>query len=126
MAATICLDFLMFRDNTPIPVPFKLAGFNFTMVAGGMKPFVNESGGGKGLQFPDQGMKIKLPAPASGVRLKLGQFATPINITLSGPGLTVVTAVTNWPNAYKTKTFNLKKGRAALVVLTGGNNEGIL
>ena len=126
MATTICLDFLMFPDNTPMPTPFTLASFNFSKVGAGMDCFVNVSGGDKGLQFPDQGIKIKLPAPSTKISLKIGQFSQPIKISLvSAAGVLVGSAVINAPNKYTTKNF-LLRGKADSVVLTGGNNEGIL
>lgn len=126
MATTICLDFLMFPDNTPMPLPFTLAGFSFAFFSIGSPPFVNESGGDKGLQFPDQGIKIKLPVPSTKVRVKIGQFSSPVTITVSSAtGATLASDVTNTPNAYVIKNFRLKR-KAALVTLTGGNNEGIL
>ncbi len=126
MATTICLDFQLFPDNTPMPVPFTLAGFEFAKVSVGMDLFVNESGGGKGLQFPDQGVKIKLPAPSARIGLTIGQFSGTINILLAdSTGATVGTGLVNSPGLYTIRNFTLRK-KAALVVLTGGGNEGIL
>ena len=126
MPTTICLDFLLFPDNTPMPLPFTLANFRFSAVAGGMTPFVNVSGAGKGLQFADQGIKIKLPFPSSKVSVNIGQFAQPIAIrVLSATGAMLANATTNTPNTYTTKTFVLRT-KAATVILKGGNNEGIL
>ena len=123
---TICLDFQMFPDDTPMPLPFPLAGFNFAFFSGGVQAFVNESGAGKGLQFPDQGLKVKLPLPVTRLSLTVGQFSTPISIRLSNPnGGTVATATTAVQNTYATFSFQLRR-RASLVTLIGGNNEGLL
>ena len=126
MANTICLDFQMFPVKTKMSLPFNLAGFNFDKVGGGLQPFISQTKGVKGLQFSDKGISIGLAQPASSVRLNLGEFATPITITISGPGMKPITAVTNWQNTFNTQTFTIKLGRANVVVLTKGNNEGIL
>lgn len=126
MPTTLCLDFLMFPDNTPMPLPFTLAGFQFAFFSTGVQAFVNESGGGKGLQFPDQGLKVLLPLPVTRLSLTLGQFAGPIQITLSNSaGATAATGATAAPNAYSNHPFVLRR-RASLVTLRGGTNEGIL
>jgi len=123
---TICLDFQMFPDDTPMPLPFTLAGFNFAFFSGCVQAFVNESGAGKGLQFPDQGLKVKLPLPVTRLSLTVGQFSTPISIRLSNPnGGTVATATTAVQNTYATFSFQLRR-RASLVTIIGGNNEGVL
>ncbi len=123
---TICLDFQMFPDDTPMPLPFTLAGFNFAFFSGGVQAFVNESGAGKGLQFPDEGLKLKLPLPVTRLSLTVGQFSTPISIRLSNPnGGTVATATTAVHNTFTTFPFQLRR-RASLVTLIGGNNEGLL
>jgi hypothetical protein len=116
----------MFPDDTPMPLPFTLAGFDFAFFSGGAQAFVNESGAGKGLQFPDQGLKVKLPLPVTRLSLTVGQFSTPISIRLSNPnGGTVATATTAVQNTYATVSFQLRR-RASLVTLIGGNNEGVL
>lgn len=126
MSTSLCLDFLMFPDNTPMPLPFTLASFQFAFFSTGMQAFVNESGGGKGLQFPDQGLKVLLPLPVTRLNLTLGQFASPIQITLSNSlGATVATANTNSPSAYSNYPFALRR-KVSLVTLRGGGNEGIL
>jgi hypothetical protein len=126
MATTVCLDFLMFPDNTPMPLPFTLVSFKFSAVAGGMTPFVNVSGGGKGLQFADQGIKVKLPFPSSKVSVNVGQFAQPISVrVLSATGAILASTVITAPNTYTTKTFATRT-KAVTVILRGGNNEGIL
>jgi hypothetical protein len=101
----------MFPDDTPMPLPFTLAGFNFAFFSGGVQAFVNESGAGRGLQFPDEGLKVKLPLPVTRLSLTVGQFSTPISIRLSNQnGGTVATATT----AVKTPTqrflFNCDEG----------------
>ena len=126
MPTTVCLDFQLFPDNPPLPLPFTLAGFQFAFFSAGVQPFVNESGVGKGLQFPDQGLKVLLPLPVTRLRLTLGQFASPIQITFSNTiGATVATASTTTPNAFSTLPFALRR-KASLVTLRGGTNEGIL
>ena len=123
---TICLDFQMFPDDTPMPLPFTLAGFNFAFYSGGVQAFVNESGAGRGLQFPDQGLKVKLPLPVAKLRLTVGQFSTPITIQLSNPnGGIVAYTTTAGQNTYTTYPFQLRR-RASLITLIGGNNEGVL
>ncbi len=126
MPTTLCLDFLLFPDDTPMPLPFTLAGFQFAFYSAGPQAFVNESGGGKGLQFPDQGLKVFLPMPVTRLSLTLGEFASPIQITLSNSrGATVATATTATPNAYSNHPFVLRR-QVSLVTLSGGTNEGIL
>ena len=126
MPTTLCLDFLMFPDNTPMPLPFALAGFQFAFFSGGPQAFINESGGGKGLQFPDQGLKILLPLPVTKLSLTLGEFASPIQIELSNrAGARIATRATAAPNAYTNFPFLLRR-RVTLVTLRGGTHEGIL
>jgi hypothetical protein len=126
MPTTLCLDFLMFPDDTPMHLPFTLAGFQFAFFSTGVQAFVNESGGGKGLQSPDQGLKVLLPLPVTRLSLTLGEFASPIQITLSNSlGATGATATTASPNAYSTQPFALRR-KVSLVTLRGGTNEGVL
>jgi hypothetical protein len=123
---TICLDFQMFPDDTLMPLPFTLAGFSFAFYSGGAQTFVNESGAGKGLQFPDEGLKVKLPLPVTKLSITVAQFSTPVSIRLSNPnGGTVATATTAVQNTFTTFPFQLRR-RISLVTLIGGNNEGVL
>lgn len=109
-----------------MPLPFTLAGFNFAFYSGGVQAFVNESGAGRGLQFPDQGLKVKLPLPLTKLRLTFGQFSTPITIQLINPnGGIVASTTTAGQNAYTTYPFQLRR-RSSLIALIGGNNEGVL
>src|SRR2546422_1679655 len=67
----LCADFTLFPDNHVLGPKFALAGFAFTQLGGNPPLFVNVSGGGKGLQFPKQGMKVELPASVPVVELDL-------------------------------------------------------
>jgi hypothetical protein len=122
MPIQLCVDFLMFPDNHTFPSPsFSFGGFKFA----GSGMFVNVTGGSRGLQFLNSGIKIMLPAPAVKVRLKIGQFATPIGVKVIVGGVTIASSI-NQPNAYSVHTFGPWKKRATMVGLAGGNNEGIV
>jgi hypothetical protein len=132
MATRICLDFSLFPDNTQMPQGnFTLAGFSFTMVNAGSQAFVNLAGNVLGLQFPDAGIKLKLPVPSTRISMKIGQYASPIKVEVfkaqgspTSPAL-LATRVTNSPNAVTSFNFTFRQ-KASIVVLSGGNNEGML
>lgn len=132
MATRICLDFSLFPDNTQMPAgPFVIAGFRFSMVAPGTQAFVNRSGSVIGLQFPDSGIKFKLPVPSTRISLKIGQFASPVKVQVfkaqGSPGspALLATRMTGSSNAVTAFNFAFRQ-RASLVVLSSGNNEGLL
>jgi hypothetical protein len=131
MATKVCLDFSLFPDDAPMPAGnFTLAGFSFALVGAGSQAFVNESGNIKGLQFPNDGIKFKLPVQSTKLTLKIGQFASPVTVEVrrgQGPSSTAILAnrVTNSPNSVTTFNFRFRH-KAHMVILTGGNNEGLL
>ena len=104
-----------------------MGGFTFSKLAGGTDPIVKVDAGETGLQFPNNGLRIKLPVPSTQVVLRLGQFSHPFSIYLKATnGTTVVPPVVfNKPNGYATKAFKLKR-KVAVIELRGGNNEGVV
>ena len=70
-------DFRSFADNTNMGSSFELDGFKFD--AHGIDMIVNESGGGRGLQYPS-GLKIWPPMPVEKVRMRVGTFNGPTTI----------------------------------------------
>lgn len=122
----LCADFAPFPDNTVLGPSFSLAGYKFTQPAGSTPlMFVNITGSERGLQFPHQGVRIKLPAPVKKVSLRLGAFASPVDIIArSKTGAVVYTSTLNTLNTYV--NINISAPNIATLVLRKGNNEGIL
>jgi hypothetical protein len=122
----LCVDFLTYRRGHKFSnIPFNIGGFVFD----GPKLIVTLTSGTQGLRFSDYGIKIQLPGGAVKIRLKIGQFATPIGVKVSGVrGVGLASAVVNQPNTYSVHTFGpfTSPRRATAVTLGGGNNEGII
>src|SRR4051794_39378331 len=80
MSFTLCAEFSIFPDNSPLGPSFTFAAMDFQDVVGGATSFVNETSGERGLQFPDAGLEVDLPLEARWVRMRVGQFNTPYTI----------------------------------------------
>jgi len=128
---SVCFNFpaALFPNGFKPQMPFSLASWYFGLVSttgGGMPPFISQQGTGRGLQFPDQGIKIKLPAPSLRVSVSVGVFSQPVKVELlSGRGTVIASMTTSVSNGYQTRVFRVRR-KVTWVVLTGGNNEGIL
>ena len=123
--ALILVDFRLFPDNHPMPHNFTHGGLGFeNIVAAGPALVVKPVPGDKGLEFPDSGLGVRLPAPTSGIYLRAGGFANPVTLTArdaSGtvvqnhpilPANTIVTVLVPGPDVME-------------IDLVGGDNEGI-
>ena len=77
---TNCADFRSYPDNTPMGSSFELEGFKFD--AHEVEMIVNESGDGRGLQFPS-GLKIWPPSPVDNISLRVGTFNGAVTIVAS-------------------------------------------
>jgi hypothetical protein len=126
----ICADFVLFPNGQQFPAPFTLAGFRFGPLGGAGAPqlAVVSSGTGKGLQFPQAGLKVTLPAPVPKVDLKLGTFAGPVKVaSLDDGGQVIHTVTVSGTNMFQAVTVSAPQGkRIAALHLTGGGNEGNL
>jgi hypothetical protein len=121
----LCVDFHLFPDNTQLGPAFSLAGFDFLQPANALIMFVNQTGGEKGLQFPDEGMEVTLPLLVTSVRLRLGTFAGPVDIAaLDSAGTVVSQKTVPGLNAYT--NVRMFGPEIATLRFKGGGNEGIL
>jgi hypothetical protein len=135
MPFTICVDFLAFPDNHPMPPSFFLPGrpgykFDYLRPGPGVRvPFVNMTGAAPraelALQFPKEGVKILFPAPTTNVTMRIGCFSASIDVEFIGTGGAVVLSTAVTAKLFTNKNFLLRR-RAMLVTLKGGNNEGAL
>src|SRR5215210_3440104 len=122
-----CIDFSAFPDNTVLGPAFSLAGFQFTQNAAGSNMFVNVTAGAKGLQFPKQGMKVKLPFKVGNVTMRVGDFAGPFDVVArNGQGNQVAARTVNFHNAYGNISMSSAADDIAVLEFTKGGNEGIL
>jgi hypothetical protein len=124
----LCADFALFPDNHRLPSPFALAGYTFKKLAGGPDLFVNASGGGKGLQFPDPGMRVTLPAPVAVAEVKLGVFGRDVTVTArDAAGAVVQTTTVPHAATFQSVTISAPAPkRISALDFTGGSNEGNL
>ncbi len=76
---SICADFSVFADDTPMKDDFIFV-FQFHNVVSGNKLFINASGGELGLQFHKDGVDVTLPAPVASVLLRVGTFAGDVGL----------------------------------------------
>ncbi len=119
---TLQAEFSPFPDNTVLGPSFTLAAFKFTDI-GGTPSFVNISGPVKGLQFPNAGVKVKLPVVSSRVAITAAAFAGPFSIIAKdAAGATLVTRVVPGDNA--SHAIALASAGIARVDFIGGGNEG--
>jgi hypothetical protein len=123
----LCIDFSPFPDNTILGPSFSLAGFAFNQNPGGPDMFVNVTGPEKGLQFPNQGMQVKLPFKVRAVTMRVGDFGGPFDIAArDSQGNQVATRTVNFHNAYGNISMSSTSGDIATLEFTKGTNEGIL
>jgi hypothetical protein len=132
---TLCIDFALFPDNTPIPSGSVLGGFTFTAITppppSPQALFVNQTAGEKGLQFRESGMVVKVPSiplPVRKVSYRLGAFAGPVKVEALGPtGGVVFSASITAVNVYANHIITVNRPkRIARLRFTGGHGEGIL
>ena len=121
----ISIDFDAYPDNHQLGPQFTLASTTFRDL-GAPPSIVNVTAGDKGLQFPDAGLEISLPAPARWVRFETGQFNAPFTIEgYSATGQLVSAVAVTAPNTFSTQ---LIAGADPVVNLrlVGGGNEGMI
>jgi len=123
-AALICVDFSLFPDDTPLPGNFSLGGFVFQDKASPSGLFVNETNGRKGLQFSPQGVEVTLPSPVATVDLEVGAFGRIEVAAVDSSGATVRKQTVPGSDAFV--KLKLSAPDIASLVVTGGNNEGML
>lgn len=117
-------EFSLFPDNTVLGPTFTLSSFRFTDL-GGSPSFVNVSGAVKGLQFPNAGVRLKLPAVTNRVTLRVAAFASDFNIVArNSAGVNILSRVVVGDNAPHTLTL-IRPGMARLEFI-GGQNEGVI
>lgn len=121
----LCVDFHLFPDNTQLGPAFSLSGFDFIQPPNSMIMFVNQTGSEKGLQFPDEGMEVTLPLLVTSVRMRLGTFAGPVDISaLDSAGAVVSKKTIPGLNSYI--NVRMFAPEIASLQFKGGGNEGIL
>lgn len=119
-----CASFELFPDNTEFGSSFALAGYIFRELGAGSSLFVNESGNGKGLQFPPDGVEVTLPVVVSSVEFKAAAFAGPVFATAvdsAGKPLRQVTVTRG-----EFQQFRVSAPGIAALKFTEGGNEGIV
>lgn len=121
----ICVDFSRFPDNTPLGPTYTQAGFTFTQLGPAPIMFANATAGQIGLQFPDAGLEIRLPAPTRRVTMFFGTFGGPVTLETRNGAALVSTQVINTANTYKNIVVSTLTPFTRLV-FRGGNNEAIL
>jgi hypothetical protein len=123
----ICSDFTLFPDDHKFPDTFTYSAFKFKKLGGTLPLFVNESGGGKGLQFPKDGVEIVLPTPVEAVDLNVGTFAGKVEIeSLDSGGKTIESKSLPQMNKFAPITITASGKKIATVRLRLGGNEGSL
>jgi hypothetical protein len=128
--ALTCVDFGPVPDDTHYGSSFVRARFSFKLLPGASPRqdlFVNATGGGKGLQFPNGGMDVRLPAPATKVAMRVGVWGPPFTIkAYNTRGSVVGSAVASKRNAYG--NLDIVSTRRDIVGLefVGGGDDGIL
>lgn len=121
----IVVDFRLFPDNHVLPVSFSLAGQRFESIDSTANPFVNDKAGDRGLQFFNQGLRIKLSHPVNGLLLSAGGFASPVNVTAFDASGTAVWNQSLLPPNQFIRVDIKAQGIVALELVDGGG-EGIL
>lgn len=121
---TLLVEFSLFPDNTVLGPSFALSGYTFRDI-GGSPSFVNVSGAVKGLQFPNAGVRVRLPAVTDRVTVRAAAFAGPFDINAkNAAGATVATRVIPGDNA--PHTVVLSGTAITRLEFIGGNNEGVI
>lgn len=120
----LLLSFAFLPDNTPLPVSFQVGGFALNALSATPTPLVNETGGEKGYQFPNQGVEVSLPATVSVVDIRACSFAQPVKVeALEHGGF-----VTDFADIASNSCTDLKLHGTKINELrfTGGGNEGLI
>lgn len=121
---TLLADFTIFGEDFRFGSPFTLSGFTFTDL-GPPASFINTSGAVKGLQFPNAGEKVRLPAVTGRVTINVAAFAGPITlIGRNTRGREIVRRIVPGDNA--PHTIVLTMPGVARVDFMGGDNEGVI
>ncbi len=121
---TLPVEFSLFNDNDVLGPSFSLAAYTFTDIAG-PPSFVNVSGAVKGLQFPNAGVKVRLPTVSSRVTIRAAAFSGPFNIIgKNSAGGRIVARVV--PGDNTPHSIVLASPGIASVDFIGGNNEGVI
>lgn len=121
---TICASFELFPDNTNLGSGFSLAGYLFRELGGGASLFVNESGGGIGLQFPREGVHVTLPTTVSAVEFTAAAFAGPVTVDALDSGGNIVRHTTVSNGVFQ--TVRLFAPEIVALQFADGSNEGII
>jgi hypothetical protein len=121
----ICVDFSTYPDNTPLGPTYTQAGMTFTQLGPAPVMFANATAGQIGLQFPDAGLEIKLPAPTLQVTMEFGTFGGPVTLETRNGATVVTSQVINTANTYKNITIN-PPSLINRLIFKGGHNEAIL
>jgi len=122
----ICANFGLFPDNHTFPGSFTYSNFGFESLAPG-KLIVNETGGEKGLQFHDDGIRISLTAPSNSVRMRLGTFASNVKVNLFDQnGNQLYGEKIKATNTWEDYEFTPKHGMVSSLTLSGGGHEGAI
>ena len=129
-AFMVCAQFTAapYADNYHPGTSFIENGFTFADPTGFQFTNLIGSGVPLGLQFPNTGIKITLPLPASIVTLDMGGFAGGINFgALSSTGVPGTTGVLAGDNSIHTVLLHaVPLSDIKTVSLKDGNNEGIV
>lgn len=121
----VCVDFSNYPDNTPLGPTYRQAGFTFKQLGATPVMFANATAGQIGLQFPDAGLEIKLPAPTRRVTMLFGTFGGPVTLETRDGGTLVSTQTINTANTYRNIVISTATSFSKLI-LRGGTNEAIL
>jgi hypothetical protein len=121
----ICVDFSTYADNTPLGPTYTQAGMTFTQLGPAPVMFANATAGQIGLQFPDAGLEIKLPAPTPQVTMFFGTFGGPVTFETRNGAAVVTSQVINTANTYKNITIH-PPSLVNRLIFKGGHNEAIL
>lgn len=124
LAIPLLVLFSFLPDNTVLPATFQMGGFGFSAIGAAPDLFVNVTGPEHGLQFPNGGLEVILPAVVDSVDLRACSFAAPVSIeALNAAGSTLATRVI--PSNLCADLRLVSPGTASLR-LKGGTNEGLL
>jgi hypothetical protein len=124
MIVPLLLTFAFLPDNTSLPASFQMAGYTFNAQSATPALVINESAGEKGLQFPDQGLLVSLPAEVPVVDVRACAYAGAAKVeALAAAGF-----VADFANIPNNSCIDAKlRGRGIEEIrLTGGGHEGLL
>jgi hypothetical protein len=87
--------------------------------------FANATAGQIGLQFPDAGLEVKLPASTRRVRMLFGTFGGAVTLDARSGASLISTQTINTANTFQNLIVNTPVPFSRLV-FKGGHNEAIL